>query len=338
MASASQVVLCRYRYDPLDRLAGIAPVGQADALRFYQKSRLATEIQGAAVRTIVQHEDLLLAQQQHLGKLTETSLLATDQQRSVLQLLDNTVSRSLVYTPYGHLPADSGLTSLLGFNGEHRDPITGHYMLGNGYRAFNPVLMRFNSPDSLSPFGEGGINAYAYCEGDPVNHQDPSGHVPTLIFRRLSFSWKPYSFRVAPTRQLYRGEAVGPIKVKLNRISSPQHVDKLRKKAVSSVNASIIQRGPETQGLRPELMRVKKVTTGPSVEPAYKRSIVNAQDEEIYLSLNEYAKRMKASARPVKNRELARLEDSAGFIRKPPAEKTRQEASHLTALLNQKSV
>ena len=186
MASASQVVLCRYRYDPLDRLAGIAPVGQADALRFYQKSRLATEIQGAAVRTIVQHEDLLLAQQQHLGKLTETSLLATDQQRSVLQLLDNTDSRSLVYTPYGHLPADSGLTSLLGFNGEHRDPMTGHYMLGNGYRAFNPVLMRFNSPDSLSPFGEGGINAYAYCEGDPVNFVDSTGQfsIATLVWMR----------------------------------------------------------------------------------------------------------------------------------------------------------
>ncbi|EGH35731.1 hypothetical protein PSYJA_44541, partial [Pseudomonas syringae pv. japonica str. M301072] len=38
--------------------------------------------------------------------------------------------------------------------------MTGHYLLGNGYRAFNPVLMRFNSPDSLSPFGEGGVNAY----------------------------------------------------------------------------------------------------------------------------------------------------------------------------------
>ncbi len=38
-------------------------------------------------------------------------------------------------------------------------------MLGNGYRAYSPVLMRFNSPDSWSPFGEGGVNAYAYIEG-----------------------------------------------------------------------------------------------------------------------------------------------------------------------------
>jgi RHS repeat-associated protein len=68
------------------------------------------------------------------------------------------------------------LLSLLGFNGERPDPVTGHYHLGNGYRQFNPVLMRFNSPDSWSPFGEGGLNAYAYCAGDPINRVDPTGH------------------------------------------------------------------------------------------------------------------------------------------------------------------
>ncbi|WP_305887845.1 RHS repeat-associated core domain-containing protein, partial [Pseudomonas sp. SDI] len=55
------------------------------------------------------------------------------------------------------------------------EPMTGHYLLGS-YRGFNPLLMRFNSPDSFSPFGSGGLNAYAYCAGDPVNRRDPSGH------------------------------------------------------------------------------------------------------------------------------------------------------------------
>ena len=84
-------------------------------------------------------------------------------------------SGSRQYTVYGH---DGGeqFASMLGFGGERIEPTTGCYLLGNGYRAFNPVLMRFHSPDSLSPMGLGGINCYAYCGGDPVNYADPSGH------------------------------------------------------------------------------------------------------------------------------------------------------------------
>lgn len=63
-----------------------------------------------------------------------------------------------------------------GFNGQRPDPVSGYYHLGNGYRAYSPVLIRFTCPDSLSPFGAGGINPYAYCAGDPVNRADPSGH------------------------------------------------------------------------------------------------------------------------------------------------------------------
>jgi len=106
----------------------------------------------------------------------ETTLLLTDQQCSVLHTVNAQAHKPKAYTAYGHRPAESGMTCLLGFNGEPPDPVTGHYLLGNGYRAFNPVLMRFNSPDSLSPFGEGGLNGYAYCLGDPVNRVDPTGH------------------------------------------------------------------------------------------------------------------------------------------------------------------
>ncbi|WP_263975046.1 hypothetical protein [Pseudomonas xanthosomatis] len=43
------------------------------------------------------------------------------------------------------------------FNGEWRESLTGCYHLGNGYRLFSPGLMRFQSPDSLCPFGEGAL-------------------------------------------------------------------------------------------------------------------------------------------------------------------------------------
>lgn len=78
-----------------------------------------------------------------------------------------------LYTAYGFNAQGSGPS--LAFNGEPRDLLTGHYHLGNGRRTFNPVLMRFHSADTLSPFDAGGINAYAYCGGDPIGRKDPSG-------------------------------------------------------------------------------------------------------------------------------------------------------------------
>lgn len=178
MSSNRETLLCHYHYDPLDRLADCTlPVTEeASIQRFYQKDRLATEVQGMVQRSIMQYEDQLLAQQQRQTGTVATRLLATDQQRSVLNVLDAIRPNSLAYTAYGHRPSANGLLSLLGFNGERPDTVTGCYLLGNGYRAFNPVLMRFNSSDSWSPFGEGGLNTYAYCDGDSVNQRDPTGH------------------------------------------------------------------------------------------------------------------------------------------------------------------
>ena len=185
MPTQRQTLLCRYHYDPLDRLADCTPTAQTSSQRFYLKDRLATEIQGALQRSIMQHEDQLLAQHQRQNGTAQPRLLATDQQRSVLAILNATRSHNLAYTPYGHRLPENGLLSLLGFNGERPDPVTGHYLLGNGYRAFNPVLMRFNSPDSWSPFGEGGFNSYAYCYGNPGNKTDPSGHTPIALWAVL---------------------------------------------------------------------------------------------------------------------------------------------------------
>ncbi|MCI3943350.1 hypothetical protein K0038_00341 [Pseudomonas syringae] len=177
MSSDTRAVLCTYRYDPTDRLADCSPAGQGGTRFFYQKNLLATQIQGQIQHTLLRTDEHLLA---HLSVENNTSdclLLATDQQQSVITAQDV----AFVYTPYGHRHPSAGPMNLPGYTGQRLEPVTGHYLLGNGYRAFNPVLMRFNSPDSLSPFGEGGLNAYAYCEGDPANKIDPSGHWPKVI-------------------------------------------------------------------------------------------------------------------------------------------------------------
>ena len=171
-------VLCRYRHDALDRLA-IVDLGAQDlVLRFYQKSRLTVEIQGEVRRRIFQSGDHLLAEHSTEGSAARVDMLGTDAQHSVLHAVTAQERQSLVYSPYGHRLQG---TQVPGFNGERADSVSGHYLLGNGYRAFNPILMRFNNPDTLSPFGRGGLNAYAYCLGDPVNRRDPSGRSPAIF-------------------------------------------------------------------------------------------------------------------------------------------------------------
>jgi RHS repeat-associated protein len=175
-----------YQYDALDRLSSHRRVGGLHRQCFYCGHRLVTETQGAEQLSIIQYGDRLLAARHCHDDHVAKALLTTDQQRSVLNALQSSRQRVIAYSPYGHRALQNGLSSFLGFNGQRPDPATGHYLLGNGYRAFNPVLMRFNSPDNLGPFGKGGLNTYAYCHGDPVNRSDATGHFSSVLSQYLS--------------------------------------------------------------------------------------------------------------------------------------------------------
>lgn len=80
----------------------------------------------------------------------------------------------LAFSVYGFLRSGAR-DDRLGYNGQRLDGLTQGYFLGNGRRLYSPVLMRFCSPDVYSPFDKGGLNAYAYCAGDPVNFNDANG-------------------------------------------------------------------------------------------------------------------------------------------------------------------
>lgn len=70
----------------------------------------------------------------------------------------------------------------IGFNGYPLDKISGCYILGSGYRLYNPKMRTFYSPDSWSPFGAGGVSRYQYCQLDPINYADPTGHDARLTW------------------------------------------------------------------------------------------------------------------------------------------------------------
>ena len=82
------------------------------------------------------------------------------------------------------------------FNGQALEP-WGCYLPGNGYRAYNPALLRFHSPDRWSPFERGGLNPYAYCSGEPVNAVDPTGRWEEKITPLLSLGLNMMLFSLA---------------------------------------------------------------------------------------------------------------------------------------------
>ncbi|WP_404938796.1 RHS repeat domain-containing protein [Pseudomonas atacamensis] len=176
VSNARGDVVRGFHYDGFDRVVELSQPRMPDMQRYYHHSAVSSEIRGEDSRSVVRDRGLILGQQQ-FGANVGSRIFGADQQQTVLTQLHGEQWEDNAYSPYGHRPAEGALFSLAGFNGEQLDAVTGLYLLGNGYRAYSPTLMRFTSPDSMSPFGAGGLNAYAYCLGDPVNRIDPTGHI-----------------------------------------------------------------------------------------------------------------------------------------------------------------
>ncbi|WP_458377370.1 RHS repeat domain-containing protein [Pseudomonas fluorescens] len=174
---SGQQTLSTYRYDGHSNLLGVREDQQEETLRFYSGYRVHHTVQ-ADKRTYYLHQADTPLGEQRLNDHDRTLLLMTDASPSVIGESLNGSVRWVSYSAYGarKLFNEEELQSLLAFNGEVCERSHGWYLLGRGYRAYNPGLMRFHSPDSLSPFAEGGINPYMYCRGNPINLSDPSGH------------------------------------------------------------------------------------------------------------------------------------------------------------------
>ncbi|QCI11380.1 RHS repeat-associated core domain-containing protein [Pseudomonas putida] len=164
---------------------------------FYHQNAVKLEVEGSRSWVLFRAITQPLAELQNTA---ETRLYIADGQGSVQQYPGGGPHG---YTAYGYDIRQRSLTKL-GFNGERREPSTEYYLLGQGYRAYNPALMRFQAPDSLSPFGEAGINSYAYCLGDPINNADPSGHISAIQLQAARNAFTP------PSRNASRPSVASP--------------------------------------------------------------------------------------------------------------------------------
>ncbi|WP_447770947.1 RHS repeat domain-containing protein [Pseudomonas kilonensis] len=172
--SAAGQVVSQYRYDGHDHLVTSKQGNESETLRFYQEEQLSNVDQDGRQTHLLYHAEGPLGQQ--ASDNSQTLLLLTDANQSVIGESRQRDLRTAVYSAYGERHSDDTLRSLLAFNGEVRDEASGWYLLGRGYRGYNPGLMRFHSPDSFSPFGSGGVNPYTYCLGNPIALRDPTGH------------------------------------------------------------------------------------------------------------------------------------------------------------------
>ena len=176
-SAADGTVLFSYRYDGHDHLLGVRQGAAGEVRRRYHNERLVSTLEGGRLTQYLYDGDRPLGLQQQ-GEPGATRLLLTNMANSVQGEISAQAVQDVSYGAYGETREDPGLLGLLAFNGEARERALGWYLLGRGYRAYNPGLMRFHSPDSFDP-EHVGINPYQYCLGNPVKWRDPTGHAPS---------------------------------------------------------------------------------------------------------------------------------------------------------------
>ncbi|KAK6519147.1 hypothetical protein TWF281_003836 [Arthrobotrys megalospora] len=176
--------LSQYYYDP-HKLKGQKYNGVLHHLRYRGLSLVGESTASSQTRYLRVNGTIVACNQKDDNGSTST-LTGTDFQGSLMTTIESSDGKEkeeYIYDPFG---APSSRPPFLGFHGERLDPATGNYLLG-GYRAYDPLLRAFQAPDSMSPFGAGGINPYSFCLDDPINRTDPSGHFS--IFG-LEFGWR----------------------------------------------------------------------------------------------------------------------------------------------------
>ena len=170
-----------YTYDALGRRAS-KTVGGATTLYLYDGDALIGEVNGATgqlTRSYTWGAIGLISDHSSTGS-RYYMFDPAGHTRALLDANGNTLAQQ-AYTSYGQ-QVGTALPTPFAWNGAcgiFSDPETG--LLYMRARYYSPSIGRFISRD---PIGfDGGINVYAYCEGDPLNYCDPNGNDWKLTIR-----------------------------------------------------------------------------------------------------------------------------------------------------------
>ena len=119
------------------------------------------------------------------------------------------------YDAWGNCTIDSTTTNYplahtnpIRYRGYYYDEDTNLYCLGARY--YSPEWRRFISPDDtayLDPESVNGLNLYCYCNNDPINFVDPSGHMPNWLKWLIGGA----TFAIATILTVATGGALTPV-------------------------------------------------------------------------------------------------------------------------------
>ena len=124
------------------------------------------------------------------GANTNAYYFLKNLQGDVIAIYDANGAKVVTYSydAWGNCTIDSTTTDYdlahanpIRYRGYYYDEATKLYYLNARY--YSPEFRRFISPDDtnyLDPENVNGLNLYCYCNNDPVNYCDPSGHFPLL--------------------------------------------------------------------------------------------------------------------------------------------------------------
>jgi RHS repeat-associated protein len=108
------------------------------------------------------------------------SWFLTDHLGSVVGVTDAdaTLISQTRYTPFGEIRTDVGTINQTDYGYTFQRNVDGMGLMDYKARYYSPLLGRFTQPDSIvpNPYEPQNWNRYSYVNGNPITHDDPSGH------------------------------------------------------------------------------------------------------------------------------------------------------------------